>query len=132
MKRAKKAPRPLVLDAGALIAFERADPRMRALVRDASKAGVTLVLPAGVLGRVWRNDARQVVLRALVNGPTSQVAPLDGPLAQACGVLCGRTATSDVIDASVVLTARRIHAVVVTGDAGDLLRLDPALTVHEI
>jgi len=59
-------PHTVVLDAGALIAFERGDARMRALVREALKTGVRLVIPAGALGQVWRGTARQAPLRALV------------------------------------------------------------------
>jgi predicted nucleic acid-binding protein len=120
----------VVLDAGALIAFERGDARMRALVREALKAGVRLVIPAGVLGQVWRGAARQAPLRALVKGPTTVVPALDQVLA--AGVLCGRAGASDVIDASVVLVARREHAVVVTSDERDLRRLDPRLPLERI
>ncbi len=120
----------IVLDAGALIAFERGDARMRALVREALKAGVRLVIPAGVLGQVWRGDARQAPLRALVKGPTTIVPGLDQVLAEAAGVLCGRAGTSDVIDASVVLVARRERSVVATSDVDDLERLDPGLPLE--
>ena len=47
-------------------------------------------------------------------------------------VLCGRSRTSDVIDATVVLIAKREKAAVVTSDPDDLTRLDPALTIHEV
>lgn len=126
----KTGPRAVVLDAGALIAFERADPRMRALCRAALHAGARLVVPAGVLGQVWRGGARQVHLRALLKGPTTEVPPLDQVLAEAAGALCGRAGTSDVIDASVVLTARRERAPVVTSDAKDLRRLDATLRIE--
>jgi rRNA-processing protein FCF1 len=128
----KARPRAVVLDAGALIAFERGDARMRALVREALKAGVRLVVPAGVLGQVWRGAAKQAPLRALVKGPTTVVAVLDQVLAEAAGVLCGRTGTSDVIDASVVLVARRERAIVVTSDVDDMRRLDPGLPLERI
>lgn len=122
----------VVLDAGALIAFEKGDPRMRALCREALRTHARLVVPAGVVGQVWRDAARQVSLRALLAGATTEVPALDPLLAEAAGVLCGRTGTSDVIDASVVLTARRECAVVVTSDVGDLRRLDPHLAVEPI
>jgi rRNA-processing protein FCF1 len=129
----KTRPRtPVVLDAGALIAFERGDARMRALVRAALEDDVRLVIPAGVLGQAWRGTARQAPIRALIKGPTTSVPPLDQVLAEAAGTLCGRVGTSDVIDASVVLTARRERAVVVTSDADDLRRLDPALPLERI
>jgi hypothetical protein len=128
----KASPGAVVLDAGALIAFERADPRMRALCREALRTRTRLVIPAGVVGQVWRDRARQVPLRGLLSGATTEVPPLDRVLAEAAGLLCGRVGTSDVIDASVVLTARREHAVVVSSDVDDLRRLDPHLRVERI
>ena len=105
---------------------------MRALVREALKQGARLVIPAGPLGQVWRESARQAPLRALVKGPTTVVPALDQVLAESAGVLCGRVGTSDVIDASVVLVARRERAVVVTSDLDDLRRLDPSLPLERI
>lgn len=122
----------VVLDSGALIAFERADARLRALVREALRTKARLVVPAGVMGQVWRGGGRQVALRGLLHGPTTEVPPLDRVLAEAAGVLCGRAGTSDVIDASVVLTARRLDARVLTSDPEDLLRLDPTLALERV
>ncbi len=128
----EKSPGAIVLDAGALIAFERADPRMRALLREALRRGTRVVIPAGVIGQVGRDGARQVSLRALIGGPTTEVPPLDRILAEAAGILCGRSRTADVIDASVVLIARARRAVVVSDDLEDLLHLDPGLDVHRV
>jgi predicted nucleic acid-binding protein len=128
----KARPQAIVLDAGALVAFERGDPRMRALVREALRAGVRLVVPAGVLGQAWRGSAREMPLRALVKGPTTTVPALDRVLAEAAGVLCGRAGTSDVVDASLVLVARRERALVVTSDVDDLRRLDPRLELERV
>ena len=125
-------PQAVVLDAGAVIAFERGDARMRALVREALKSRARILIPAGVLGQVWRGAARQAPVRVLVNGPTTLVPALDQVLAEAAGVLCGRAGTSDVIDASVVLIARREKAVVVASDVDDLRRLDPGIRLERI
>ncbi len=122
----------VVLDAGALIALERADGKIRALLREALKSKSKLVVPAGVLAQVWRDGPRQVLLRGLLNGPTTAVVALDQTLAEASGTLCGRTRTSDIVDASVVLTAKRERAVVVTSDVEDLKRLDSTLIIHRI
>lgn len=122
----------IVLDASALIALERGDARMRALCREVLRTRRKLVIPAGVLAQVWRDAARQVPVRAVLGGPTTEVAPLDQILAEAAGILCGRAGASDVGDASVVLVTRRERAVVVTSDAADLLALDPNLSVEEI
>ncbi|HVV50612.1 MAG TPA: PIN domain nuclease [Polyangia bacterium] len=105
---------------------------MRALLREVLRRGTRLVVPAAVLGQVWRDGARQVMLRALLAGPTTEIPPLDRVLAEAAGILCGRTKTSDVIDASVVLVARAARGVVISSDVPDLHRLDPALAVQPI
>ena len=128
----KASPTAVVLDAGALIVFERVDPRMRALCREALRTGTKLLIPAGVLGQAWRDSARQVPLRALVAGETTSIPTLDQVMAQAAGILCGRAGTADVIDATVALTARLEHAVVVTSDVEDICRLDPTLAVERI
>jgi len=128
----KARPRAIVLDAGALIAFERESPRMRALCRQALRSGVRLVVPTPVIAQVFRDRMRQVPLRALLNGPTTRTPSFDRPLAEATGTLCGRTRTSDVVDASVVLVARQERAPVVTSDPDDLARLDPDLTLERI
>lgn len=120
--------RPLVLDAGALIAFERGDPRIRALLLEARR----VIVPAGALGQVWRDGARQVPLRALCNSGRVEVPALDRVTAEAAGVLCARARTRDVIDASVVLAGRREHGLVVTSDPDDLRRIDPALPILAI
>ena len=122
----------IVLDSGALIAWERGDARMRTLIRDSLRARARLIIPAGVLGQVWRDGARQVPLRALVNDAMTEVPPLDRLLAEAAGTLCGRAGTADVVDASVALIAKRAQALVVTSDTGDFRRLDPSLKVESI
>ena len=94
----KARPQTVVLDTGALIAFERGDAKMRALVREALKTRARLVIPARALGQAWRGAARQMPLRALVKMPTTIVPSLDQVLAEAAGVLCGRVGSSDVID----------------------------------
>jgi hypothetical protein len=122
----------VVLDAGALIAFERGSPRVRALLEEALRTNAKLLVPAGVLGQVWRDSARQVVLRALLGSRVTEVVPLDRLLAEASGILCGKSATADVIDASVVLCALRARAVVITSDARDLKRLHPSLSIESV
>ena len=120
----------LVLDAGALVAFERGDPRMRALIREALRTGCTLVVPAGVVGRIWRDGGRHAALRALLRSSATSVPPFDQVLAEAAGVLCCKTGTSDVTAASVVLVARRLNAPVVTSDVDGFHHLDATLTTY--
>ncbi len=117
----------MTLDAGALIAFERGDQRIRALVQEARATGASLAVPAAVLAQVWRDGARQARLAALVGSRTVEVVVLDVAAAKAVGRLCGLAGTADVVDASVVLTARVRSDRVVTSDPADLAAIDPEL-----
>ncbi len=117
----------MTLDAGALIAFERGDQRIRALVQEARATGASLGVPAAVLAQVWRDGARQARLAALVGSRTVEVVVLDTVTAKAVGRLCGLTGTADVVDASVVLAARARSDRVVTSDPADLAAIDPGL-----
>ncbi len=105
---------------------------MRALVRIATEGRASVVVPAGALAQAWRDASRQAALAALVNSPIVSVEALDESMAKAAGILCGRTRTSDVVDASVVLAARGRGAVVVTTDAADLRRIDPRLDIESL
>ena len=128
----KASPPAIVLDSGALIALERGDARMRALCREALRVGARVVVPSAVVAQVIRRPAQQVVIRALLDGPTTETPVLDRLLAEAAGVLCARTGTADVVDATVVLVARRERAAVVSSDPKDLRRLDPTLRVEVV
>ena len=120
-------PRPVVLDTGALIAFERNDPRVRRLIEMAFQRGGEVHVPAAVVAQAWRDGRTQVRLGRLVDSAWLKIAPLDTEEAKAVGALCRRSRTTDVVDASVALLARRHGAAVVTSDPDDLLRIDGAL-----
>ena len=117
----------LTLDAGALIGLERGSTRVRALLHRGAEDGVRI--PAAVLAQVWRSGPRQAVLARLLETRGTVVVALDRTGAQAAGGLLAASATSNVVDASVVVCAWRHGDVVVTSDPADLLRLDPALRV---
>lgn len=119
----------LVLDAGALIAVERDDRDTAAVIEAARREHRIVVVPAGVVGQVWRGGGRQARLARLLNARGLVVEPLTDTGARAAGVLCGATGTVDVVDASVVLAARRHHATVISSDREDLLVLDPRIPV---
>jgi hypothetical protein len=121
----------LVLDAGTLIALERGSASVRSMLAAAKTRQTRILIPAGVLAQVWRG-ARQAALGALLTHSTTTVVPLDRSLAMAVGLLLGDRQSSDVVDAAVVIVARRERGLVVTGDVLDLLRLDPGLAVEAI
>lgn len=119
----------IVLDAGALIALDRGDKRMIALLQRALVQGRAFRVPAGVVGQVWRDGRVQVTLARFLRSVEVAIIPLDEQLARSCGELCGATNSPDVIDASVVIIARERRDPIVTSDPNDLRRLDPAAQI---
>ena len=117
----------LALDAGALIAFERHDRRVIALISETMALGRLVLVPTGVIGQVWRDGRRQVRLVRLLSSPQVRIVPLDDRRAREAGQLCGVVGTSDVIDASVICAARANRAAVATSDPGDLTLLDASV-----
>jgi len=113
-----------VLDAGALVGFERNDRRVVGIIARAQHHGDPLVIPAGVVAQVWRDGRRQARLGGLLGSPQCEVVDLDDRGARAAGQLCGVSATADVVDASVVVVARQRSLRVITSDPGDLRQLD--------
>jgi hypothetical protein len=117
----------VTLDAGALVAFEKNDRRVVTLLARALETRSPVAVPAGVVGQVWRDGRRQARLARLLASPTVAIEPLDDFAARAAGQLCGATGTRDVIDASVVLCARRREHAIVTSGPDDLRRLDASV-----
>ncbi len=119
----------LVLDAGALIAVERADRPTLMLMEAARRQGRNLVVPAGVVAQVWRGGSRQARLARFLAARGVEVEALTEDGAKAAGLVCGQAGASDVVDASVVVTARRHRATVVSSDRADLELLDPGIAL---
>lgn len=117
------------MDVGALIAVERADRRVTALLNAARARRERLAVPAAALAQVWRDGRRQARLSALLRSSAVDVVPLSDADARLAGQLCGLRRTKDIVDASVVACAMRRGGVVLTSDPDDLLRLDPRLQV---
>lgn len=117
----------IAFDAGGLIALDRNDRRVLALVARAAELGVRVTIPATALAQAIRNPARQARLSRLIRQPGTDLVPLNGPDAAAVGLLLARTATADIADAHVVICAQRAGQPVVTSDPADLRRIAPAL-----
>jgi hypothetical protein len=115
-----------VLDAGALIALDRGDKRMIALLDRSLAQSRAFRVPAGVVGQAWRDGRVQATLARFLRSEEVEIVPLDEQLARSCGELCAATNSQDVIDASVVIVARERRDPIVTSDPDDLRRLDPA------
>lgn len=121
--------RGVTLDAGALIALDRDDRRVIALLARAQETSARVTIPATALAQAVRNPARQVRLARLVRQPATDVVALGRLDATGVGRLLAASGTSDVVDAHVVLCARRAGQAVVTSDPDDIHQLDPTLTL---
>jgi predicted nucleic acid-binding protein len=121
-----------VLDAGALIALDRGNKRMIALLHRALAQGRAFRVPAGVVGQAWRGGRVQVTLARFLRSQEVEIVPLDEELARCCGELCAAANSWDVIDASVVILARERRDPIVTSDPNPLRRLDPAARIIPI
>lgn len=115
----------VALDAGALIALDRGDRRAVVLVARAAERRARVTVPAGALAQAIRRPERQVRLARLIRQPTTDVVPLDRVDATHIAKLLAASGTADVVDAHVVLAARRAGQAIVTSDPDDLRRLDP-------
>jgi hypothetical protein len=117
----------VTLDAGGLIALDRDDRRVVVLLARARETGARVTIPASALAQAIRRPERQVRLARLIRQPGTDVIALGRVDATHVGRLLAASGTSDVVDAHVVICARRASQPVVTSDPGDLRQLDPAL-----
>ena len=106
-----------MLDTGALIAFERGDRQVAALVEATRRRRDRVATSSGCVARAWRDGTRQTLLARLLAGTTEE--PLHPGDSRTVGALCARSATSDVIDAHLALLAHD-HDRVLTSDPADL------------
>ncbi len=107
-------------DAGVLIAAERGALDFRGAWARLSGERSRITVPAAVLAQVWRDPHNARLARVLA---ACELEPLDGPLARLAGELCGRSRTSDIVDAAVVAGASRRGDAILTSDPSDLLHL---------
>jgi len=119
----------LVLDAGAFLAFDKGDARVRAYLAAARRLGVDLVTTSPVVAQVWRNGRRQALLARLLSA--TRVEPPDESAARRAGELLAKTRTADVVDAMVAGLARDDDRIL-TSDPDDLRALLTAARVHAV
>lgn len=112
--------RPVVYDAGVLIAADRSERQVWAGHRVRLESGIIPVVPTAVIAQVSRAPA-QAQLRRLLRG--CEVVGLTERAAHAAGQLLGSAGTSDVVDAVVAQTATDLGADVVTSDTADITAL---------
>jgi hypothetical protein len=122
----------ITMDAGGLIGVDRNDRRVLVLLARARETGSRVTVPASALAQAVRHPERQARLARLLRQPTTDVVPLDRVDATSVGRLLAASGTSDVVDAHVVICARRAGQRAVTSDPDDLRALDPTLQVVTI
>ena len=123
------ATRGLTLDAGALIAYERGQQRMRAIVREASAKDRAIAVPAVVVAEAWRGGHRRWLADLL---DLAEVEPVTEDLARRAGELLGRTGTSNTVDAIVAVSAAQRGDIIGTSDPDDMQRFADELPVVRI
>jgi hypothetical protein len=117
----------LTFDAGALIALDRGDRRIVALLDRLAASNGTLTIPASALSQAVRRPERQIRLSRLVRQPSTNVVPLDRVDAVHIGRLLTASGAADVIDAHVVICGTRTRTRIVTSNPDDLRALDPSV-----
>ena len=114
----------IVLDTGALIALERSDRTLWAVLKWAALKGKDVVVPSAALAQVWRGTANQAQLsRALHH---AVIASFDA-VVRDVGELCGRTKNRDICDAQVAIVASRMGEFLYTSDPSAMRRLTAVL-----
>ncbi|MEY2477674.1 MAG: hypothetical protein QOG87_2989 [Actinomycetota bacterium] len=113
----------VILDAGALLAVERGDRDMVAVLKRERLEDRAPLTHGGVIGQVWRGGSgRQAGLARLL--PGVDVRPLDDEMGRRAGMLLGAARGGDVIDAAIVVLSDDGDEIFTsdTGDLGELAR----------
>ena len=105
----------LVLDTGALIAYERGSRTVQAFLERAYRSGDDVRTATGVVAQAWTGGPKQALLATLLRGVEER--DLTSEQARSVGRLLRRAAATDVIDGTVVDIAK---------DGDEVLTADPA------
>ena len=109
-----------VLDAGALIAIDKRDRTVGAMLRVLQREGVPVNTSAAAVAQVWRDGGRQANLARVL--PGVDIAPLDELAAKKVGELLRASASTDLVDAHVALLVTQ-EGSVLTSDDDDIKTL---------
>jgi hypothetical protein len=123
-----QAPRSMsgaTFDASALMALDRNDRRVIALLARAAELGARVTVPATALAQAVRNPSRQARLFRLLWQPKTALVALDGADATQVVLLLAASRTTDIADAHVVICARRNLEPIITSDPDDTPEAGP-------
>jgi hypothetical protein len=122
----------LLFDAGALIALDRGDGRLLALMQQAHRAKVPLATTAPVIAQAWRDGGRQARLGTFIKLPDVTTHEFTRADARAVGELVRLSGHPDVVDVHVVMIAGKYRYTVLTSDHDDLHRVDPRVPLVSV
>jgi hypothetical protein len=116
----------LVLDAGALIAVDRLDRKVGAILRVAQQGNMPVRTSATVVAQVWRSGSRQANLARVLTG--IDVASLNTQTGRSVGEVLALSRTADVVDGHLGFIVRSGDTVL-TSDTNDIKKILNALDV---
>ena len=116
-----------VLDAGALVAVDRRDRMIGALLRVLQQQGTPIRVSSAVVGQVWRDGRKQANLARVLAGVG--IEPLGKNDGKRIGELLALARSSDVVDAHVALMTAAAD-LVLASDADDIRALLRARNVE--
>jgi hypothetical protein len=120
----------IVADSGALIAFDRGDRVVTALLDAARRRGEPVLTSSGCVAQAWRSGGpKQALLARLLKSVDER--SLDPDVSKAIGILCTKSGVSDVVDGhvSTLVTAGDL---LMTSDVEDLGALLAAARVAAV
>jgi len=109
-----------VLDAGALVAVDKRDRVVGAMLRVLQRDAVPVLTSAGAVAQVWREGRRQANLARVL--PGLDVAVLGEVSAKKVGELLRQNRTDDLVDAHIALLVQQEDRVL-TSDEPDIKAL---------
>ena len=113
-------PQRLILDAGAIVALSREEPRARAVLAGAREARIHVSVPSAVVAETVRGVAEDAPVNRVLEA-IGEVDVANEAIGRTAGRLLGEASSSATVDALVVATAVEAGgAVVLTGDPDDL------------
>ena len=110
----------LVLDAGALIAVDRLDRKVGALLRVAQQESLSVRTSAAVIAQVWRSGSLQANLARVLAG--IETASLDSVAGRSVGEVLALSSTADVVDGHLGIIVRSGDTVL-TSDPKDIKKI---------
>jgi hypothetical protein len=110
----------LVLDAGALIAVDRLDRKVGAILRVAQQGNMPVRTSAAVVAQVWRSGSHQANVARVLTG--IDVAALAAQTGRSVGEILALSRTADAVDGHLAFIVRSGDTVL-TSDTNDIKKI---------